>query len=200
MRTSAFLLVVLSLFASACGDAAKDKNSLGLSREPTSVRGWIYDVEGAASKEAKPTEIEMARRFQIFQATSVWVENAGFVSGGVSQDGAFMFLDVPPGRNVLGFNAPGAETAQIVLQDIPGNADVFIPAVMLKPGGATVMQPDKIKVRIPGSVTAPRPTGRFAIVAGIKVPVIETPLAQMVDRREYPDPLAGTPRPIATVK
>lgn len=200
MRTTALLLALASLFVAGCGDAAKDKNSLGLSREPTSVRGWIYDVEGAAPKEAKAIEMEMARRSQLFQSTSVWVENAGFVSGGVSPDGAFIFLDVPPGKNTLGFNAPGAENAQIVLQDVPGNADVFIPAVMLKRGGAAVLQPEKIKVRIPGTVTAPRPTGKFAIVAGIKVPVIETPLAELADRRDYPDPMQGVPRPLATVK
>lgn len=189
MRTVSVLLV---LTLAACGG---DKPG-GISSDPVSVRGWITDVRGA--KQAETMEMELVRRTQLFQSSSVWVENSQYASGGIAENGSFIVLDVPPNNATLGFNAPGAETAQIVLQNVPGSADVFIPNVVLEPGGAKVLDPKAIRVRVPGDVDKARPTGKSAIVAGYTVPVIETPLSELMDRREYPQP-AGF-RPVATVK
>src|SRR6185295_9822362 len=115
--------------------------------EPVSVRGWILDVKGAQRGETMETEI--ARRTQLFQSSSVWVENAQYASGGIAENGAFIVLDVPPLNATLGFNAPGAESAQVLLKDVPGSADVFIPDLVLQNGGATVLDPKKIEVRLP---------------------------------------------------
>ncbi len=169
-----------------------------LSKEPTSVRGWINDVEGSAPPGERSIEMETARRAQLFQATSVWVENAPYVSGGVAENGAFILLDVPPGNVTISFRAPGIEATHFQLQNIPGNADVFIPNLLLKKNGVTLLDPEGVKVRIPATVPAPLPTNLAATVAGKNIFAVQTPLAAMVDRRDYPEP-AGF-RPVATYK
>jgi hypothetical protein len=198
MTRPLFALITILLAASlaGCGAEKPDNSVYQLSRNPTSVRGWILDVKGAQHEQV--IDMEIARRSQLFQASSVWVENTEFASGGIAENGAFIILDVPPIKSTVGFNAPGAETARIVLEGVPGTADVFIPDIILEPNGATVLDPKKILVRLPGDVKTPRNTGKTARVAGYVVPVIETPIAQMTDRRDYPNP--GGFRPVATVR
>lgn len=190
------LLALMILLFAACGGETSSTSVHGLSREPISVRGWILDVKGAAHEEI--ADMEIARRSQLFQSSSVWVENNEFASGGISENGGFIILDVPPLNATIGFNAPGAETAKIVLEGVPGTADVFIPDLILEPNGATVLDPKKILVRLPAKVDKPTPTGKTAKVGGYTVPIINTPIAQMIDRREYPSPPGF--RPVATVK
>ena len=189
------LALALLLFA-ACSGKEKESSIYDLSRNPTSVRGWIVDVAGA--KRGETMEMEIARRAELFASSSVWVENAQYASGGIAEDGAFIVLDVPPLNATIGFNAPGAQTAQVVLKDVPPNADVFIPDLLLENGGAKVLDPKKILIRVPEDVAKPQPTGKTATVAGYTVPIIATPLGQLADRREYPHP--GGFRPVATVK
>lgn len=189
-RRLAFALVFL-IFA-ACKD-----DETGMASDPVSVRGWINDVAGA--KPGETVEVEIARRAQLFLSTSVWVENSQYASGGIAENGSFIVLDVPPHNAILGFNAPGAESAQVVMKDVPGNADVFIPDIVLENGGAKVLDPKRILVRVPSSdVDKPQPTGKNATIAGYTVPVIAAPVAQFFDRRDYPNP--GGFRPVATVK
>lgn len=189
------LLCALLLLAAACGGGETD-TPFTMSRQPVSVRGWILDVKGAA--RAETPEMEIARRTELFSAASVWVENTQYASGGIAENGAFVVLDVPPQNAIIGFNAPGAENAQLVLKDIPGSADIFIPDLILQPGGATVLDPKKIVVRVAGNVDKVTPTGRYASVAGYRVPIVEAPLRQFADRRDYPNP--GGFRPVATVR
>ena len=167
-----------------------------MSLGPVSVRGWILDVKGAQRGET--IELELARRSVLFQSSSVWVEDVTYASGGIAENGAFIVLDVPPHSSILGFNAPGAETAKVTLANIPPNADVLIPNLILENGGATVLDPTKIVVRLSGKVSKPTPTGKTAIVAGHTVPVIEVPLISMEDRRDYPS-VPGY-RPVAIVR
>jgi hypothetical protein len=190
-------LIISMLVLAACGGSEKSDSSVyTLARNPISVRGWILDVKGSTHEQI--ADMEIARRTQLFQSTTVWVENTEFASGGVAENGSFIVLDVPPNKAILGFNAPGAETARIALDGVPGTADVFIPDVILEPNGATVLDPKKIVVRLPADVDKPTPSGKTAKVGGYTVPIINTPLALMVDRRDYPDP--GGFRPVATVK
>src|SRR5689334_105222 len=113
------LLTIVILALAAC----KNDDGLKMSSDPTSVRGWILDVKGA--KRGETMEMELARRSQLFLGSSVWVENVDYASGGIAENGAFVVLDVPPKNAILGFNAPGAETAKVVMQNVPGSADVL---------------------------------------------------------------------------
>jgi hypothetical protein len=194
MRRPLFALLTIAL--AACGGETSENSVYKLSRDPVSVRGWILDVKGAQHSDIM--DVEIARRTQLFQSSTVWVEKTEFASGGIAENGGFIILDVPPMNATIGFNAPGAETAKIVLEGVPGTADVFIPDVLLEPNGSTVLDPKKILVRLPAKIDKPTPSGKTAKVGSYTVPIILTPLAQMIDRRDYPSP-AGF-RPVATVK
>jgi len=172
-------------------------NAPHVSKEPISVRGWIADVEGAP--KAPTSDLDFARRAQLYQSTNVWVDNAPYVSGGVAENGAFILLDVPPGNVTVTFSAPGAANARLVLQNIPGNADVFVPALLLKSDSVALADPKGVKVRLAAQIDKPTPTNLTAIVAGLTVPVVNTPIAKMIDRHDYPEP-PGTLHPIAIVK
>lgn len=195
MRRTLLALALLVL-ASCGGEKKGDESIYMLSRDPISVRGWILDVKDA--QRASTMEMEIARRTQLFASTSVWVEDVQYASGGIAENGAFIVLDVPPAKAVLGFNAPGAESGKLVLEGVPATADVFIPDLILQNGNVTVLDPRKMVVRVPAEVDVRKPTGRTAFVAGFMVPIVETPIREMADRREYP-PVPGY-RPVATVK
>lgn len=191
-RLLLFALVALA----ACKGEEKSDSIYLLNREPVSVRGWIRDVAGA--KQGETIEMELARRQGLFAATSLWVESSPYASGGIAGNGAFVILDVPPQSATIGFNAPGAETAKLVMQGIPGNAEVFIPDIILERGGSKVLDPKKIQVKLPAKIDKARATGQYANVGGYKVPIVLTPLNQFTERREYPEPPGF--RPVATVK
>ncbi|PYQ31992.1 MAG: hypothetical protein DMF56_02540 [Acidobacteria bacterium] len=191
------LLVLALLALAACGGEQKNDPSIYLmNRDPISVRGWIVDVANA--KHADNLDMELARRQELFQSVSLWVESSQYSSGGIAPNGAFVILDVPPLKATIGFNAPGAENAQLTMTGVPGNADVFIPDIVLERGGAKVLDPKKILIRLPMKIDKAQPTGKTATIAGNVVPIIATPLGQLADRREYPNP--GGFRPVAIVK
>jgi hypothetical protein len=189
--------LALTLFLLGC---TGELPSAHLSKEPISVRGWIADVEQQQDGAFRTVETESARRIQLFQGTNIWVENAPYVSGGVAETGAFLLLDVPPGNVTVDFTPPGGQNARLVMENIPGNADVLIPAVLLKPNGSVaLLDPKAVKVRLAAKIDKPRQTNMSATIAGVLVPVIEVPIAEMVDRRDYPN-APGTAAPLATVK
>jgi len=190
-------VLVLALLAVACG--GKEPAGPRVSREPISVRGWIVDVETGPSTTYHTIETESARKRDLFRGTNVWVENAPYVSGGVAETGAFLLLDVPPGNLTITFSAPGAPAARLTLSQIPGNADVFIPAMLLKKGTVALLDPKTVKVRLAAQVEKATPTGAFAMVAGQRVAVMRTPIKEMIDRLDYPTPPAFQ-APLATVK
>jgi hypothetical protein len=192
------LLVLLPLLA-ACDGGNPGSSFKNLSMQPISVRGWIADVETPSNDAFRTIETEAARRAQIFQSTNIWVDNAPYVSGGVAENGSFILLDVPPGNVTIIFSAPGAPASHLVLQNVPGNADVLVPALLLKANGVDLPHPDQVRVRLGAKIAKPRPTGRNAIVAGKPVPILEVPIGELVDRRDYPNP-PGTLVPLATVR
>lgn len=180
------LVVALGFIACTCGPSSEPQGPV-VSKEPISVRGWIVDVDHPTSDGSfKTVETEAARKAALFAATYVAVENAPYVSGGVDENGAFVLLDVPPGRSEIIFTAPGAPAAKLVLEKIAGNADVFIPGLLLKKDGVQLTQPATI--RMAARVDKPRVTALQGIVAGQPVKVVETPIAQMGDRRDFPTP------------
>lgn len=180
-------LLLLAFVALGCEEPLP--GSIPLSKEPISVRGWIADVEGA-TKSPIP-QVEAARRLELFQQVYVEVANAPYVSGGIGENGSFLLLDVPPGNATITFMAPGAPAARLVLQNVPGNADVLIPALLLKPSGVALLDPGAVVVRLAGKDREHRKTGLLVSVAGTKVPVIEVPLGELADRRDHPNPPAA---------
>lgn len=161
------------------------------------MRGWIADVAGV--RHGENAELDAVRRLQMFQATNVWIDEAPYVSGGVAENGSFLLLDVPPGNVTITFSAPGAPSAKLKLQNIPGNADIFIPALLLKGDSVQLLEPNQVVVRIAARVDRLTPAGKTAVVAGVKIPVFNAPIASLTDRHDYPNPPAGV-RPMATVK
>jgi len=192
MNRWSFLLLALLV---SCSETPADSPH-ALSRQPVSVRGWLHDVEGAQHEQIP--DLEIARRQQIFMGTTVFVDKSEFSSGGVAENGAFLVLDVPPNSADVVFQSTNIDAAKLELRDVPGNADVLVPSVILRRGNVTVLDPKAIKVRLPGEGKQARDTGKFATVAGYKVPIIETPLSQLTDRRDYPNP--GGFRPVAIVR
>ncbi|HEV2720330.1 MAG TPA: hypothetical protein VG323_09965 [Thermoanaerobaculia bacterium] len=190
-----FLLAALALLA-ACGPTP---NTPRVSKDPVSIRGWLYDVEGGPSAPFRTAETEAARKQHLFQATYVEVVNAPYVSGGIAENGAFLLLDVPPGKVTVIFSAPGAPAAKMEMDNVPGNADIFVPGVVLKPNGVGFTDPSAVKVRMAARVDKPRASAMSATIAGLRVPVTDTPIAQMADRHDYPIP-PTTLVPIAKVK
>jgi hypothetical protein len=189
-------LVAIALFlAAGCGETDPNSSQF-LNRKPCSVRGWVLDVKGA--KHAESMELEIGRRTELFANTSIWIENTEFATGGIAENGAFVILDVPPMSATIGFQAPGADQAKLPMLNVPPTAEVFIPDVILEPGGATVRDPKAIQVRVPADVDQPRLTGKFAQIGSYQVPITEAPLNAFADRREYPNP--GGFRPVATYK
>lgn len=188
---------VIILVAIAC--SPQDDKTPRVSKEPISVRGWIADVERPAAAAYPTRETEAARKVQLFQATNVWVDNAPYVSGGVAENGAFILLDVPPGNTTITFSAPGAAAARLVLQNVPGNADVFVPGLVLRPSSVSILDPKAVQVRMAAHVSKPELTAGKATVAGVVIPIINTPYSAMTDRHDYPNP-PGTFAPLATVR
>ncbi|MGZ4809739.1 MAG: hypothetical protein ACXV7D_10475 [Thermoanaerobaculia bacterium] len=195
MKRLAFLAMLLA----ACDGGRPGSSFKNLSMEPVSVRGWIADVEAPPSNTFHTVETEAARRAHVFRSANVWVENNAYVSGGIAETGAFLLLDVPPGNVTITFSAQGAPASHLVLQNVPGNADVLIPALLLKPDGVALLQPEAIRVRLGAKIAKARPTGRTAIIAGKSVPILEVPIGELVDRRDYPNAPGGF-APLATVR
>jgi hypothetical protein len=191
-------ILLLALLSAACGGKTEPPGPR-VSREPTSVRGWIVDVDTGPVTTYHTIETEEARKRDLFRGTNVWVENAPYVSGGVAETGSFLLLDVPPGNVTITFSAPGVPASRLVLGQIPGNADVFVPAMMLKRDTVTLLDPNSVKVRLAAQVDKATPTGAFATVAGQRVSVTRTPIKEMIDRLDYPNPPARQ-APLATVK
>ena len=194
MRSRALLLAFLVL---ACGKESSQRSTFtALSKDPISVRGWIADVEPKSAGDLYRTaETEAARKAAAFQATNMWIDDAPYVSGGVAENGAFVLLDVPPGNVTISFSTPATPVAHVVLTNIPGNADVLIPGLILKRDGTVAVDdPKGVKVR-----TAIKVPQRKATVAGIAVDVTQVPVNAMVDRHDYPTPPSSL-APVATVK
>ncbi|MDP9361856.1 MAG: hypothetical protein M3P29_10430 [Acidobacteriota bacterium] len=192
-------IISLALLIAACSGRSQSSRP-GVTKEPISVRGWIIDVDGGENAAAFHTvETESARKMNLFHQTNVWVENAPYVSGGIAETGAFLLLDVPPGNVTITFTAPGAPAAHLVLGNIPGNADVFVPAILLMKDSVALLDPNSVKVRMAAHIDKATQSGQFATVAGERFAVMSTPIAQMADRHDYPAPPA-TLQPLATVK
>lgn len=195
MRSAAAAILCALLLA-----CSKGKPATAVSKDPVSVRGWIADVDsGAPSDRFRTVETESARRTAAFQAMNVWVEGAPYASGGVAENGSFIFLDVPPGKTAIGFSTTTVPQAMLTLENVPPNADVFVPGLVMTPKGMIVADPSAIRVRLAAQIAKPAPAGLTARIAGVSVPVVNVPINAMIDRHDYPIPPSSTPAPIAKV-
>jgi len=197
-RAFAFLVLLLVFLIGACRgkDTTHRPSFPALSTEPISVRGWISDVEDKSSNGVfRTVETEASRRASLFQQTNMWIDNAPYVSGGVAENGAFVLLDVPPGNVTISFSTPTIPLARLTLTNIPGNADVIVPGMVIKLDGTiTVENPKAIQVRIPTKV----PPMQMS-VAGVSLQPTQVPVKAMVDRHDYLTPPSNQ-APLATVK
>jgi hypothetical protein len=193
-------LLMLALLITACRAEQRPAGYQALAKEPISVRGWIADIEtNAPGTRFRTVETEAARRQAAFQAANVWIDNAPYVSGGIAETGAFVLLDVPPGKVRIAFSAPGVPEAVLPLENVPPNADVVIGGLVLNANGTVTADPAQLKIRIPGSVKHETPTSQKATLAGFVVPVVEVPINSLQDRHDYPNPPALM-QPLAKVK
>lgn len=193
------LAPVIALLALTCGKP--EAGTPTVSKEPASVRGWIADIERAqASDTFKTVETEQAMKSQLFQSTNIWMDDAPYVSGGIAETGAFILLDVPPGNPTVEFAPVGGVVAKLRMEHIPANADVFLPGIIIRGDKVELSDPSLVKVRLAAQVKAETPTGNFAVIAGHRIQIVNTPIALMVDRHEYPTAPSGAPAPLATVK
>jgi hypothetical protein len=191
-------IFIAALLVAACGGPSEPKGPQ-VHRDPISVRGWIVDVETGPVTSYHTIETEAARKRDLFRGTNVWVENAPYVSGGVAETGSFLLLDVPPGDVTITFSAPGVAVSKLVLKHVPGNADVFIPAMLIKRDAVSLLDPKSAKVRVAAQIEKATPTGAFANVGDQRIAVMSTPIREMIDRLDYPNPPASY-APLATVK
>jgi hypothetical protein len=195
------ILILLSAALIACSGEKQPPGYQKLSKEPISVRGWIADVEAnSANTRFRTAETEAARRAELFQAANVWVDNAPYVSGAIAENGAFVLLDLPPGNVTITFSAPGAPSALIPLEGIPGNADLMVGGLLLTSRGAVLTDPKLLQVRIAGPVSKPTPTNQIVKVAGISVRVVQVPINSLQNRHDYPTPPPEKGAPLAIVR
>jgi hypothetical protein len=190
--------LALLILAAACG--GPEPGTPVVSKDPISVRGWILDVDQGESSTYKTVETEAARKAALYQSTNIWVDNAPYVSGGVAPTGSFLLLDVPPGTAVIELTPPDSPTARLRMENIPGNADVFLPALIIRKDQVVLADPKAVKVRVAVRVDKAAPSGAFATIGGQRIPIINTPIAEMTDRHDYPTPPNGGTAPLATVK
>jgi hypothetical protein len=191
-------LAVITLLATACW--GPKPGTPVVSKDPISVRGWILDVENGETTTYHTVETEAARKATLFQGTNIWVDNAPYVSGGVAQTGAFLLLDVPPGNPIIELTPPNGPTARLRMENVPGNADVYLPALILRKGAIVPADPAAVKVRVATRVPKEAPSGAFVTIGGQRIPIMNTPIAEMTDRHDYPTPPGGGVTPLATVK
>jgi len=172
-----------------------------VSKDPASVRGWIADIERPQSGDSfKTVETEAAVKAHLFQSTNIWMDDAPYVSGGVAETGAFILLDVPPGSPTVEFAPPGGVVARLRMEHIPGNADVFLPGIIIRNDKVELSDPNAVKVRMAAHVKRETLSGNFAVIAGHRIQIVNTPIAQMTDRHDFPTPPSSGPAPLATVK
>ncbi|MBI2214499.1 MAG: hypothetical protein HYU52_12705 [Acidobacteria bacterium] len=168
-----------------------------------SVRGWIADVELPPTDNFMVTDpyLQIQRKYAIFRDTAISVEGVQYVSGGVAETGAFIMLDVPPGDSIINFQPPGLPDAQLKLRQIPGNGDVLLPGLLIKGTQVVLFKPEEAMVRVAGRGVERKKLDIPAFVGDQKIDVWEVPLAELVDRREYPTPTTRLSAPsVPTVK
>ena len=192
MRRASLLLALLCF---ACSDSESlDHEGRGsFRRGPLSIRGWFDEIAvGTPPADVfsvtDPNARIPAYQRQLFEETNISLEGVSYASGGVSDNGAFIILDAPPGDLTLNMQAPGVPLVQMTLEDIPPNADVFIPGIKLYSDRFEIVRPDQILIRVPIRGGERRKSTQTARVGEHTVDIWQVPLREMMDRRDWPVP------------
>lgn len=193
MRRLLPLLILLFVACDNDGETLDKPGRGGFRKNPISVRGWISEIAiGPPPADVFSVTDSGSRvspyQARLFEETNMSIDDITYASGAVRDDGSFVILDAPPGDLVINFQAPGVSLVPIRLENIPGNADVFIPSMKLYPDRFELLEPDKILVRVPSRGSERKTTGQMAVVGGQAVEIWEVPLREMMDRRDFPVP------------
>lgn len=180
MKKALAFCSIISFSLISCGDSRPPY------RGPVSVRGYIESVPGTVNLDPRFKVVAGNPEAELFKETSISVDNTEFASGNVADDGTFVLLDVPSGEVVLTFTAPGAPEAKLSLGAIPPSADVLLLGVVVKPDSVDLLDPTKAVVRLVANKDGLKPYSS-STVDGVSVPVQYVPLAEMSDRRDYPN-------------
>lgn len=196
MRIVKLMAVALILVAAGCGGEGRK-----MAKNPASVRGWILDIEHPTRgpQRLPNPQMEAERRIAMFQELNLFVEDVPYASGGTGENGAFVILDVPPGDSTILFQT-GNGDATLALKNVPANADIILPNLIVRPPGVRLLQPSMAVVRVPSRTATKRTEIESkTTIGGQPARVFEVPLDDLADRRDYPNPEFGY-KPIATVK
>lgn len=189
------VLLLLSLLVFACSDSETlDREDRGSFRKgPVSIRGWFSEIDvGPPPPDVFSVTTPNARispyQRQLFEKTNISLEGVPYASGGVRDDGSFIVLDAPSGAMLLNMQAPGVPLVQMRLENIPPNADVFIPGIKLYADRFEILRPDQVLIRVPTRGGERKKAERTAKVGEHAADVWEVPLREMMDRRDWPVP------------
>ncbi len=189
-------------FALGCGKPAGPGSGPRPTDSPVSVRGWIADIDLPPSELMKVADpaLMLQRKYALFRSTNIAIEGAPFASGAVSEWGSFILLDVPPGDVTIYFTPPGIGEAVLQLKNVPGNADVMLPALKIKGNKVIIGNPAEAIVRLAGSGTVRKKLEMKVFAGDTEMQVYEVPLGEMNDRRDYPVITRTAPAGTVTVK
>lgn len=181
-------MVLLAAIAAGCGS---EDSGPEVSKSPASVRGWIGDIELPPNETyrlmEKTTGINQLK-LQILQGTTLSVAGTQVASGGIAENGSFIILDVAPGSVTVIFSAPGLPENMLTIENVPPNADILLPGVELTLKGPSI-DPKRVVARIPEERGRETPVPAPIRVMGQEVPVRVSSLNELVDRRDYPEPV-----------
>jgi hypothetical protein len=182
------LIPFLSLLLIPLGCSAPEGPGQGPGNTPISVRGWISYVQLPPQELMKVTDPVKARQrmVQFLRDTNLYVVDMPFVSGSIAETGAFIMLDVPPGDVTVRFQPPGLPEGELVLRNLPGNADVILPGLTIDGEKVSLLDPSKAVVRIPSEGSERRKLDLVVMVGDQQIDVWEVPYNDLVDRREFP--------------
>ena len=183
-RTFALMSILLLI----AGCTPPEDDGTGPSNTPVSVRGWISHIELPPQdimKVVDPSK-ERQRMYQFLSDTNIYVVDRPFVSGSIAETGAFLMLDVPPGDITVRFQPPGLPEATLVIRNLPGNADVIIPALRIDGETVSLSDPSKAVARIPIDGDERRKLDDVVHVGDQTIEVWEVPFRDLVDRRDFP--------------
>jgi len=183
MKRITTIWIAATLFFVACGS----EREVPQRTRQASIRGWILDIEGIPPD---PTTNQTPPHY--IADTNVYLEGLDKISGSI-EDGSFRMFDVPDGTIRLQFQAAGIDDSLMEIVGLPRSGDLVLPGVYVGRGKATLVDPTKAHVRLPGTGEAIVEVASTTMIDGVKIRTYEVPFVRLGDRMnliprlEYPD-------------